>query len=202
VLLATRIFRDHWHTWCDLRLEDEVPRDQRAHVRKTVERLMLCRDPSAGYARYIYICPGRGFDRRVPFSCKTRFCPPSAPLRTGSCGKVRVDNWVNDACPERSRRIARDLYDVPHLHITLTSDDLSWPFFLAYRFLLKLLLKTAAQACPEHSRRVVRELVEELYPGLRIGIIYTLHPGGRDLGFKFSLLTAEADFGYNEGKPR
>jgi len=115
---------------------------------------MLCRDPSAGYARYV--CPGCGHERRVPFSCKTRFCP--------SCGKVRVDNWVSD--------IARDLYDVPHLHVTLTIDDLLWPFFLAYRFLLKLLLKTAALA--------VRELVEELYPGVRIGMIYTVHTGGRD----------------------
>ena len=87
------IFRDHWLTWCDLRLEVEVPPDQRAYVRKTVERMILCRDPSAGYARYV--CPGCGFDRCVPFSCKTRFCP--------SCGKVKVDNWVND--------IARDLFD-------------------------------------------------------------------------------------------
>jgi len=81
-----RIFRDHWLTWCDLRLEVKVPPDQRAYVRKTVERMILCRDPSAGYARYV--CPGCGFDRCVPFSCKTRFCP--------SCGKVKVDNWVND----------------------------------------------------------------------------------------------------------
>jgi hypothetical protein len=152
------IFRDHWHAWCDLRLEGAVPSDQRAYVRKTVERMILCRDPSAGYARYV--CPGCGFDRRVPFSCKTRFCP--------SCGKVRVDNWVAD--------IARDLFDVPHLHVTLTVDDLLWPFFHAHRSLLKVLLKTAARA--------VRELVEELYPGVRIGMIYTLHTGGRDLGFK------------------
>jgi len=93
---------------------------------------------------------------RIPFSCKTRFCP--------SCGKVRVDNWVYD--------IARDLYDVPHLHVTLTSDDLLWPHFHIHRSLLKVLLKTAAQACPERSRRAVRELVKDLYPG------------GRDLGIK------------------
>jgi len=96
---------------------------------------MLCRDLSAGYARYI--CPGCGHDRRVPFSCKTRFCPPSAPLRTGSCGKVQVDNWVNDACPA-----------------------------------------TASTRGGEHSRRIVRELVDELYPGVRIGMIYTVHTGG------------------------
>jgi hypothetical protein len=39
-----------------------------------------------------------------------------------------------------------------------------------------VLLKTAAHA--------VRELAEELYPGVRIGLVYTLHTGGRDLGFK------------------
>jgi hypothetical protein len=89
--------------------------------------MILCRDPNGGYARYV--CPGCGFDRRVPFSCKTRFC--------SSCGKVRVDNWVND--------IARDLFDVPHLHVTLTIDDLLWPVFRPHRSLLKVLLKCAAQ---------------------------------------------------------
>lgn len=54
-----------------------------------------------------------------------------------------MDNWVDD--------VASDVLDVPHLHVTLTTDDLLWPFFHADRSLLKLLLKTAAQA--------VRELV-------------------------------------------
>jgi hypothetical protein len=117
---------------------------------------MLCRDPSAHYARYV--CPGCGFDRRVPFSCKTHFCP--------SCGKVRVDHWVND--------IARDLFDVTHLHVTLTTGDLLWPFSFADRPLLKVLLKAAAQA--------VRKSAQELYPGVCIGMIYTVHTGGRDLG--------------------
>jgi hypothetical protein len=44
------------------------------------------------------------------------------------------------------------LCDVPHLHVTLTINDLLWPFFLAYRSLLKLLLKTAAQAALEALR--------------------------------------------------
>ena len=50
------------------------------------------------------------------------------------------------------------------------------PFFRADRSLLKVLLKTAAQA--------VRELVDELYPGVRGGLVYTVHTFGRDLGFK------------------
>ncbi len=57
---------------------------------------MSCRDPNAGYARYV--CPGCQYEHCVPFSCKTRFCP--------SCGKVRVDNWVND--------IVRDPLECPY----------------------------------------------------------------------------------------
>jgi len=63
-----------------------------------------------------------------------------------------------------------------HLHVTLTIDDLLWPFFHASRSLLKVLLKTAAQA--------LRKLVDELYPGVRIGLVYTVHTGGHDLDFK------------------
>ena len=79
-----------------------------------------------------------------------------------------MDEWVN--------RVADDLLDVPHLHVTLTTDDLLWPFFHTNRSLPKVLLKTAPQA--------VRELVADLYPGVRIGLVYTTHTFGRDLGFK------------------
>ena len=75
-------------------------------------------------------CPGCHYELRVPFSCKTRFCP--------SCGKVKVDNWVNN--------IATDMLDVPHLHITLTTDDLLRPFFRKDSRLLKELLRVGTQA--------------------------------------------------------
>jgi hypothetical protein len=79
-----------------------------------------------------------------------------------------VDNWVNN--------VARDLLEVPHLHVTLTTHDLLWPFFHTNRSLLKVLLKTASHA--------IRELVADLYPGVHIGLVYTTHTFGRDLGFK------------------
>jgi hypothetical protein len=110
------------------------------------------------------------------FSCKTRFCP--------SCGRVRVDNWVND--------IARYLLEVPHFHITLTTDDLLWSCFFDDRSRLKILLQTAA--------RVVREMVEELYPGVRIGMIYTTHTYGRDLGFKPHVHLVMTKGGLKDGK--
>ncbi len=74
------IFRDHWNRWSDLRLEEEVPSDQRARVKESVQRLLLCRDPSAGYARYV--CPNCQYEHCVSCFCKTRLCP--------SCGTVRL----------------------------------------------------------------------------------------------------------------
>jgi hypothetical protein len=139
-------------------MENEVPADQRANVTNIVQRMMLCRDPEGGYARYI--CPGCGYEHRVPFSCKTRFC--------ASCGKVHVDHWVNN--------ITKDILDVPHLHITLTTDDSLRPFFRRERRLLNELLRIGSQA--------VLEVIQDLYPGIRIGIVYTIHTFGRDLGFK------------------
>ncbi len=42
-----QIFLDHWHRWCDRRLEEEVPPDQRAYVCENMQRLLLCRNPDA-----------------------------------------------------------------------------------------------------------------------------------------------------------
>jgi len=96
--LFRQIFRDHWEAWVYHRLDSEVPANQRAYLKSIVERLMLCRDPEGGFARYL--CPGCGFELKVPFSCKTRFCP--------SCGKIHVDNWVNN--------IMKDILEVPPYH--------------------------------------------------------------------------------------
>ena len=169
-----QIFRDHWDRWCDLRMEEEVPFDQRDYISKIVQRLMLCRDTEGGYARYI--CPGCQTEHRVPFSCKTRFCP--------SCGKITVDNWVND--------ITKDILEVPHLHITLTTDDSFRSFFRRESGLLKELLRVGAQA--------VQEVVSDLYPGIRIGMVYTVHPAGRDLGYKPHIHLVITKVGLIDGK--
>jgi hypothetical protein len=48
-----QIFRDHWEHWVDLRMENEVPVDQRAYVNKIVLRLMLCRWSGSIHFSYI-----------------------------------------------------------------------------------------------------------------------------------------------------
>lgn len=65
---------------------------------------------------------------------------------------------------------------MPHLHLTLTLDDAWRPFFHAERALLNDLLQVAAQA--------VKEVLTDLYPAVRVGMIYVTHSFGRDLGFK------------------
>jgi len=152
-----QIFLDHWDRWYDLHQAD-LPSDQQAYVCDIIQKMMGCRNPQSGYARYV--CPGCGDERLVPFSCKTRFCP--------SCGKVRTDEWVN--------HIAQELLDVPHLHLTLTVAQELRETFYHDRRLLKVLLQVAAEA--------VRQVVAEFYPGVQIGMIYTVHTFGRDLGFK------------------
>lgn len=152
-----QIFIDHWERWWEYRRE-EIPPDQRDYVQKTVEKMMGCRNPQCGYARYV--CPHCQEERLVPFSCKTRFCP--------SCGKVRTDEWVN--------RIAQELLEVPHLHLTLTIAQELRIYFERDHRLLKELLAVSAEA--------VRRVIALIYGSLQVGLLYTCHTFGRDLVFK------------------
>ncbi len=152
-----QIFIDHWERWWDYRRES-IPADQRAYVQKIVERMMGCRNPKSGFARYV--CPKYHEERSVPFSCKTRFCP--------SCGKVRTYQWV--------RRMSQELLDVPHYHLTLTIAKEMRIFFHHNRRLLKELLSVAVQA--------VRAVIADIYGDIRVGVVYTCHTFGRDLVFK------------------
>ncbi len=83
-----QIFIDHWHRWLDLH-EEDIPADQRAYIRKTIQQMLGCRNPQSGYARYV--CPGCGDERIVPFSCKTRFCPSPSTERPVTQSRM---NWV------------------------------------------------------------------------------------------------------------
>ena len=152
-----QIFIDHWEQWWDYRRE-EIPADQRTYVQKIVKKIMGCRNPQCGYARYV--CPKCHEELIVPFSCKTRFCP--------SCGKVRTDEWVS--------RISQELLDVPHLHLTLTIAKEMRVYFDRDRSLLKVLLTMAAEA--------IRRVIRVTYGKLQVGLVYTCHTFGRDLVFK------------------
>jgi hypothetical protein len=68
------------------------------------------------------------------------------------------------------------MLEAPHLHITLITDDSFRLFFRRDSRLLKELLRVGAQA--------VQEVLSDLYPGMQIGLFFTVHTFGRDLGYK------------------
>ena len=166
-----QIFIDHWDRWLDLH-EEDIPAAQRAYVRKTIQKMMGCRNPQSCYARYV--CPGCGDERIVPFSCKTRFCPSPSTERTGSvCGKVRTDEWVN--------LIAQELLDVPHLHLTLTTPSRTGTGLGRPGATPDLPRRPPPARYHAQSRRrraAVRQGVESEHPGPRIGLIYSVHTFG------------------------
>ena len=79
-----------------------------------------------------------------------------------------MDNSVNN--------VFGDLLDVPHLRVTLITEDLLRLSFHADRSLLKVFPKTAPQA--------LCELLEDLFHDAHVGLIYTVHTFGRDSGYK------------------
>lgn len=88
--------------------------------------MMGCGLFSNGYAEYRCSC---GYIKRVPFSCKSRFC-----LR---CSKVYIDNWV---AKMRQTIFAK----VNHRHIILTVPCSLWKYF-HNQTMLKLLADCGAE---------------------------------------------------------
>ena len=120
-----QIFRDHWEQFKLFRSE-LVDEDIEANVRK----MMGCGLFSNGYAEYRCGC---GHIKRVPFSCKSRFC-----LR---CGKVYIDNWIN--------KMKQTIFaKVEHRHIILTVPGSLWKYF-HNKQMLKLLADCGARLIQE-----------------------------------------------------
>lgn len=124
-----------------------------------MEKMLSCGEEWAGYAEYM--CEECLCIKKVPFSCKSRFCP--------SCGKTYVDRWIN--------KMADIVLDVPHRHIVLTIPSALWPLFYERRELLDDLMKCGMQ--------VVKELVEEWQKKKKLtpGIVETLQTFSCDGNF-------------------
>lgn len=120
-----QIFRDHWEQF-KLFHSELVDEDIEVNVRK----MMGCGLFSNGYAEYRCGC---GHIKRVPFSCKSRFC-----LR---CGKVYTDNWIN--------KMKQTIFaKVEHRHIILTVPGSLWKYF-HNKQMLKLLADCGARLIQE-----------------------------------------------------
>lgn len=144
-----QIFRDHWegfkHFHPELVTED---------IETNVQKMMGCGLFSNGYAEYRCSC---GHIKRVPFSCKSRFC-----LR---CSKVYIDSWV---AKMRQAIFAK----IEHRHIILTVPSSLWKYF-HNKYMLKLLADCGAQ--------LIHEVASVCLKGkqIELGIILVTQTAGR-----------------------
>ena len=94
-----------------------------------VIKFLRCGDITFGFSKFL--CSHCGNTLFVPFSCKSRFC--------SSCGKIYAENWAN--------QLSTQLFNVPHLHMTLSlPKGPVRDFFFKNRFLLKDLAEAANQS--------------------------------------------------------
>jgi hypothetical protein len=144
-----QIFRDHWEQFkvFNPQLVDE-------NVENNVQKMMNCGLFSGGYAEYRCSC---GYVKRVPFSCKSRFC-----LR---CCKVYIDNWV---AKMRQTIFAK----INHRHIILTVPGSLWKYFHNQK-MLNLLADCGA--------KLVEEVASICLKGrqIELGIILITQTAGR-----------------------
>lgn len=144
-----QIFRDHWEPF--KRLYPQLVNDD---IEANVQKMMDCGLFSNGYAEYRCRC---GHIKRVPFSCKSRFCP--------RCSKVYTDNWVT--------KMKQTVFTkVTHRHIILTVPGSLWPYFHKAE-MLKLLADCGV--------RLIKEVVSTCLKGkeLELGIILVIQTAGR-----------------------
>jgi len=144
-----QIFRDHWEQFKKFH-----PYLVNEDIETNVQKMMNCGLFSNGYAEYRCSC---GHVKKVPFSCKSRFC-----LR---CSKVYIDNWV--------AKMKRTIFaKVEHRHIILTVPSELWEYFHDPK-MLKLLSDCAA--------RLIQELARVCLKGrdIELGIILVTQTAGR-----------------------
>jgi len=120
-----------------------------------VSRVLACGSSDLGCATFQCSNPHCSHEHRVPFTCKSRFCP--------SCGKKRTDQWI-----------AQQLEVLPHTewqHITFTMPGELWELFARNRMLLGQLSRLTAQTLTALTKK----------KGITPGIFTALHTFGRDL---------------------
>jgi hypothetical protein len=118
-----------------------------------VARMLLCRT-GWGYAEYG--CGRCGATRRVPHTCKSRFC--------SSCGKAAVDRWVETTLS--------DILDVAYKHLVFTLPE---QFRDWIRYNRKVALDALFLAVKDTLLTYARQR------GYRPGLMLVLHTFGADL---------------------
>lgn len=127
----------------------------RPAIPDNVIKMLSCGLTVRGYAVFQCSNPKCTHQKKICFSCKSRFCP--------TCGKKLTDQWI-----EQQKAI---LPDTKWQHITFTMPSELWVLFRYNRQLLGSLSGLAAKTVLKVSGK----------KGIKPGIFTALHTFGRDL---------------------
>jgi hypothetical protein len=119
------IFSDNWEDFLDAMEEEGKP--IRDVIIKEVEKMISCQDITKGFT--LYSCPKCYKTKRVPFTCKSRFC--------NTCGA----KYAKD----RSLNMSAKLIKGVHRHVVFTIPQELRKYFAYNRALLNLLFEAAAK---------------------------------------------------------
>ena len=149
------IFRDNWD---DFVLEMvKQGKAIRPTIMEEAAKIIGCQDPINGFA--LYSCPDCGVHKRVPFTCKSRFC--------NTCGA----KYSKD----RALAMSKTLLKAPHRHVVFTIPEELRNYFAKDCSLLNIFFEAAAETI--EYRFFITNKEEQYIPGM----ISTLHTFGRDL---------------------
>jgi Putative transposase/Transposase zinc-binding domain len=124
-------------------------------VTENVIKMLSCGLDVIGYATHTCSNEKCSHQKKISFSCKSRFCP--------TCGKKATDQWILT----QKERLPKTKWQ----HITFTMPDALWVLFELNRSLLKELSSLSA--------KIIKKLAKN--KGLIPGIFTALHTFGRDL---------------------
>lgn len=129
----------------------------RPDVHYNVNKVFSCKTNSLDFHQYV--CPICGSSKKVPHTCKSRFC--------SSCGKIAVDNWVQTSISK--------FPDLQYRHIVFTlPEQLRTLCILNRNIMLNALFKLAAHSIISWTKEN-----KNCIPG----VIAVLHTCGKTLDF-------------------
>ncbi len=124
-----------------------------------IEKMLGCGDPANGYTEYI--CPDCLEIKRVPFSCKCKFCL--------SCARAHLEEWIS--------KIEASLFEgVDYRHLILTVPEQLRVYFYREPKLLDELVKTGLAMIKDVLEIYFRDPVEA-------GYIVVLQTAGRSASY-------------------
>jgi len=142
-----QIFGVGWEAYCK---NNPV----RPAITMNVHKMMACRTELMGFRQWV--CPSCGVSRKVPHTCKSRFC--------SICGMVATENWI--------RRQFGFLLNCSYQHVVVTI-----PFEV--RWIAKRCRKEVLCAMSRIAAVVMMEWAQER--GFQIGIVSFFHSFGETL---------------------